>query len=193
MEFCVVADGANEQVLNSDVAFEHALIFMISMAWDTPTHLHPKSRGQEHTQSNRHKEDSEQHETAKNGNRRKSTTGYATETVYVASHWPPADQKEAVIGHLHRSQRHFPVLRCALLHPIVVKRFGRLLTARSLEPMREGEVNVEWRRNERVGETGDPRDDPPTNGIVRNDSHLRKSGDPAGKLNPVRLGGRRVC
>ncbi|KAJ8875124.1 hypothetical protein PR048_023017 [Dryococelus australis] len=32
------------------------------------------------------------------------------------------------------------------------------------------------------------RENPPTNGIVRHDSHLRKSGDPQG-LNPVRLGG----
>ncbi|KAJ8889722.1 hypothetical protein PR048_009223 [Dryococelus australis] len=32
------------------------------------------------------------------------------------------------------------------------------------------------RRNERAGETGDPREDPPTNGIVRHDSHMRKSG-----------------
>ncbi|KAJ8879751.1 hypothetical protein PR048_020359 [Dryococelus australis] len=41
-------------------------------------------------------------------------------------------------------------------------------------------VNMEQRRNEGVGETGDPREDPPTNGIVRHDSHLRKSGDSAG-------------
>ncbi|KAJ8894980.1 hypothetical protein PR048_000288 [Dryococelus australis] len=31
------------------------------------------------------------------------------------------------------------------------------------------------------GETGDPRENPPTNGIVRHDSHLRKSGDAAGQ------------
>ncbi|KAJ8895586.1 hypothetical protein PR048_000922 [Dryococelus australis] len=36
------------------------------------------------------------------------------------------------------------------------------------------EVNMERRRNERAGETGDPRENPPTNGIVRHDSHLRK-------------------
>ncbi|KAJ8894534.1 hypothetical protein PR048_007191 [Dryococelus australis] len=38
------------------------------------------------------------------------------------------------------------------------------------------EVNMEWRRNEGAGETGDPPEDPPTNGIVRHDSHFRKSG-----------------
>ncbi|KAJ8878676.1 hypothetical protein PR048_019261 [Dryococelus australis] len=43
------------------------------------------------------------------------------------------------------------------------------------------------------GETGDLRDNPPTNGIVRHDSHLGNPGDPAGGLNPVRLGGRRAC
>ncbi|KAJ8865817.1 hypothetical protein PR048_033339 [Dryococelus australis] len=42
------------------------------------------------------------------------------------------------------------------------------------------EVSMERRRNEGAGETGDPREKPPTNGTVRNDSHLTKSGDPAG-------------
>ncbi|KAJ8883324.1 hypothetical protein PR048_015167 [Dryococelus australis] len=37
-------------------------------------------------------------------------------------------------------------------------------------------VTMEQRRNERVGETGDPRENPPTNGIVRHDSHMRKFG-----------------
>ncbi|KAJ8870588.1 hypothetical protein PR048_029611 [Dryococelus australis] len=41
-------------------------------------------------------------------------------------------------------------------------------------------VIVEQHRNERAGETGDPRENPPANGIVRHDSHLRKSGSPAG-------------
>ncbi|KAJ8874176.1 hypothetical protein PR048_025018 [Dryococelus australis] len=39
---------------------------------------------------------------------------------------------------------------------------------------------MERRRNERAGEAGYPREDPLTNGIVHHDSHLRKSGDPAG-------------
>ncbi|KAJ8883387.1 hypothetical protein PR048_015230 [Dryococelus australis] len=34
---------------------------------------------------------------------------------------------------------------------------------------------TEQRRNVRAGETGDPRENPPTRGIVRHDSHLRKS------------------
>ncbi|KAJ8874431.1 hypothetical protein PR048_025280 [Dryococelus australis] len=38
------------------------------------------------------------------------------------------------------------------------------------------EVSMERRRGGRVGETGDPREDPPTNGIVRHDSHMRGSG-----------------
>ncbi|KAJ8874426.1 hypothetical protein PR048_025275 [Dryococelus australis] len=33
-----------------------------------------------------------------------------------------------------------------------------------------------------------PRENPPNNGIVQHDSHLRKSGDPGRVLNPVRLG-----
>ncbi|KAJ8865821.1 hypothetical protein PR048_033343 [Dryococelus australis] len=35
---------------------------------------------------------------------------------------------------------------------------------------------MERRRNERAGGTGDPRENPPTSGIVRHDPHLRKSG-----------------
>ncbi|KAJ8880356.1 hypothetical protein PR048_016825 [Dryococelus australis] len=41
------------------------------------------------------------------------------------------------------------------------------------KPMRVIEVSTEQRQNERAGETGDPS---PTNGIVRHDSHMRKSG-----------------
>ncbi|KAJ8894527.1 hypothetical protein PR048_007184 [Dryococelus australis] len=41
------------------------------------------------------------------------------------------------------------------------------------KPMR---VIMEQRRNEGAGETGDPRENPPTSGIVRHDSHVRKSG-----------------
>ncbi|KAJ8890516.1 hypothetical protein PR048_010025 [Dryococelus australis] len=39
------------------------------------------------------------------------------------------------------------------------------------------EVSMERRRNERVGETRDPRENPTTKGIVRHDSHMRKLGD----------------
>ncbi|KAJ8887817.1 hypothetical protein PR048_014035 [Dryococelus australis] len=55
------------------------------------------------------------------------------------------------------------------------KRFRRLLTSRSSEPMRVIEVNMEWRQNEGAGETGAPRENPPTNGIVRHDSQLASS------------------
>ncbi|KAJ8891743.1 hypothetical protein PR048_004278 [Dryococelus australis] len=40
--------------------------------------------------------------------------------------------------------------------------------------MRAIELNMEQRRSEGVRETGDPRENAPTNGIVRHDSHLRK-------------------
>ncbi|KAJ8867056.1 hypothetical protein PR048_032918 [Dryococelus australis] len=43
-------------------------------------------------------------------------------------------------------------------------------------PMRVIEASMEQLRNERTGETGDPRENPPTNGIVRHDSHMRKLG-----------------
>ncbi|KAJ8895492.1 hypothetical protein PR048_000825 [Dryococelus australis] len=43
------------------------------------------------------------------------------------------------------------------------------------QPIRVIDVNIEQRRNEGAGETGDPRENPPTNGIVRHDAHLRKN------------------
>ncbi|KAJ8894735.1 hypothetical protein PR048_000042 [Dryococelus australis] len=43
-------------------------------------------------------------------------------------------------------------------------------------PMMVMKVSMEQRRNERVGETADPRENPPTSDIVRHDSHMRKSG-----------------
>ncbi|KAJ8887416.1 hypothetical protein PR048_013631 [Dryococelus australis] len=52
-------------------------------------------------------------------------------------------------------------------------RFGRLLTSRSCEPMRMIEVYMEQEE-----ETGNPRENPPTNGIIRQDSHMRKSESP---------------
>ncbi|KAJ8866896.1 hypothetical protein PR048_032758 [Dryococelus australis] len=39
------------------------------------------------------------------------------------------------------------------------------------------------------GGTGDPRENPPTSGITRHNSHLRKSGMTRLGMNPVRLGG----
>ncbi|KAJ8888656.1 hypothetical protein PR048_008148 [Dryococelus australis] len=52
----------------------------------------------------------------------------------------------------------------------------------------ESRVRVERRRNAREGETGAPRENPPTNGIVRQDSHLRKFGSDQLGIEPVRLG-----
>ncbi|KAJ8876772.1 hypothetical protein PR048_021219 [Dryococelus australis] len=54
--------------------------------------------------------------------------------------------------------------------------YVKLLTSRSCEQMRVVEVSIEQRRNERVGETRDPRENSPTNGIVRHHSDMRKSG-----------------
>ncbi|KAJ8876292.1 hypothetical protein PR048_024202 [Dryococelus australis] len=48
---------------------------------------------------------------------------------------------------------------------------------------------MEQRRNERTGETGDPRENPQTSDIIRHDSHIRKPGNDTGRgLNPVNLG-----
>ncbi|KAJ8882439.1 hypothetical protein PR048_014247 [Dryococelus australis] len=45
-----------------------------------------------------------------------------------------------------------------------------------LRPLRLKEVCMEHSRNERAKEAGDPRGNMPTNGIARQDSHMRKSG-----------------
>ncbi|KAJ8875273.1 hypothetical protein PR048_023168 [Dryococelus australis] len=43
------------------------------------------------------------------------------------------------------------------------------------------ELSIEQLRNARMGKTGDPRENRPTSGITRHDSHVQKSGsDPAG-------------
>ncbi|KAJ8866584.1 hypothetical protein PR048_032443 [Dryococelus australis] len=47
--------------------------------------------------------------------------------------------------------------------------FGWLLTSTSSDPMRVIEASMEQRRNEGPGEKGDPRENPPTNGIVNPD------------------------
>ncbi|KAJ8895474.1 hypothetical protein PR048_000807 [Dryococelus australis] len=64
-----------------------------------------------------------------------------------------------------------------------------LLTRRVLQtfgwPMRVSEMSMEQRRSEGAGYT---RENPPASGIVRRDSHMRKSGKRPGRgLNPVRL------
>ncbi|KAJ8872334.1 hypothetical protein PR048_025938, partial [Dryococelus australis] len=54
-----------------------------------------------------------------------------------------------------------------------------------------GEVRCVWSSAGMKGRdgAGDPRENPSTSGIVRHDPHMRGSGsDPAGGLNPVRLG-----
>ncbi|KAJ8868552.1 hypothetical protein PR048_030090 [Dryococelus australis] len=55
--------------------------------------------------------------------------------------------------------------------------------------MRVIEVNTERRRNDGAGETENSRENPPTNGIVRHDSHLRKSGDPEKAHQPTASSG----
>ncbi|KAJ8871381.1 hypothetical protein PR048_027698 [Dryococelus australis] len=63
---------------------------------------------------------------------------------------------------------------CAYISKEVARVSSRNVKARlfSKAPMRVIEVSMEQRQNERAGETGDPRENPPTNGIVQHDSHL---------------------
>ncbi|KAJ8866701.1 hypothetical protein PR048_032562 [Dryococelus australis] len=55
--------------------------------------------------------------------------------------------------------------RCSIFTSIT------LIGSQDLAPMKVIKVNMEQRRNEGAGETGDPRENPPTNGIARHDSH----------------------
>ncbi|KAJ8872164.1 hypothetical protein PR048_025766 [Dryococelus australis] len=77
------------------------------------------------------------------------------------------------------------VARLKLAH-LFTSRPGRLRNLLYFKDARAGNGG----RNEGAGETGDPREDPPTYGIVQHDSHMRRSGVARG-LNPDRLGGRR--
>ncbi|KAJ8871760.1 hypothetical protein PR048_028097 [Dryococelus australis] len=62
------------------------------------------------------------------------------------------------------------------------------------EPTRVIETSTEQSWCERAGETGDPRENPPTNRIVRHTIPLlRRSGDLAGDRTRIRLDGRRVA
>ncbi|KAJ8880056.1 hypothetical protein PR048_020679 [Dryococelus australis] len=63
----------------------------------------------------------------------------------------------------------------------VGQRFGRLVSIWISESMRLIKVSIEQRRNERAGEVGDPRENPPISGIVRHDYHMRKSGNQKNK------------
>ncbi|KAJ8876270.1 hypothetical protein PR048_024180 [Dryococelus australis] len=49
------------------------------------------------------------------------------------------------------------------------------------------------RRNTKAGEVGNPRENPPTSGIVQPDSHLQKAGMARQGLNSGRNGGSRAC
>ncbi|KAJ8874136.1 hypothetical protein PR048_024978 [Dryococelus australis] len=61
-------------------------------------------------------------------------------------------------------------------------------------PMRVFEASLEQRRNERAAETGNSRENSPTNGIVRHDSHMRKSGVTRSGIEPgiALVGGERT-
>ncbi|KAJ8882832.1 hypothetical protein PR048_014646, partial [Dryococelus australis] len=65
----------------------------------------------------------------------------------------------------------------------------RLSKPRCMQP--PNGLSMEQHRNKGAGEMGDPRGNPPTSGIVRHDSHMRKSrGRHRRESNPVLLGGR---
>ncbi|KAJ8873985.1 hypothetical protein PR048_024825 [Dryococelus australis] len=58
------------------------------------------------------------------------------------------------------------VLRLSIITRRRVERFGRLLTSRSCENDECSEVSMAQRRIARVGETGHPRVNPPTSGVL---------------------------
>ncbi|KAJ8895130.1 hypothetical protein PR048_000455 [Dryococelus australis] len=73
------------------------------------------------------------------------------------------------------------------------RRGGEIWAALSIEFLRasEGEARLVWSsgRNERPGETGDPRENHPTSGDIRYDYHMPKFAErPRRKSNPVQQG-----
>ncbi|KAJ8883522.1 hypothetical protein PR048_015366 [Dryococelus australis] len=74
------------------------------------------------------------------------------------------------------------VFNSVVLRQIVSEEIWAALNSEVFEPVRVIEVNMERRRNERAGVIGDLRENPPTNGIVQHDSHLRKSGEQYARL-----------
>ncbi|KAJ8870148.1 hypothetical protein PR048_029160 [Dryococelus australis] len=110
--------------------------------------------------------------------------------LYYTGPFPQASTKRRTLNLYAMGAKKFSILNSVDENGLALvympsERFGRLLTARSCEPKRVIELSMEQRRNESTRETGDLRENPPTNIIVRHDSHLRKSGDPARGLNPA--------
>ncbi|KAJ8895350.1 hypothetical protein PR048_000682 [Dryococelus australis] len=79
----------------------------------------------------------------------------------------------------------YPLDGAASVIPMGLARIARALLQQSFRELRR----MERCRNERAGETGDPRENPPTNGVVRHDFDA-KIRWPGRGLNPDRLGRR---
>ncbi|KAJ8896054.1 hypothetical protein PR048_001395 [Dryococelus australis] len=95
-----------------------------------------------------------------------------------ASRHGPADfrpTRGCAVSMTRRSSCHWPVRRSDSSGEYERLQFRR--------PLRT--LGRRTRRNAWAGETGDPRENPPTTGIVRHDSHLRKSGLTRPGLNPA--------
>ncbi|KAJ8895871.1 hypothetical protein PR048_001211 [Dryococelus australis] len=89
----------------------------------------------------------------------------------IIGYW--GDGKRLVFVNVTPLRAFSPPACPAVLH-------GHCETASGTKPMRVIEVSMERHRNGRAGEAGDPQENLPTNGIVRHDSHMRKSGESAG-------------
>ncbi|KAJ8890578.1 hypothetical protein PR048_010087 [Dryococelus australis] len=66
------------------------------------------------------------------------------------------------------------------LHSRIYLTLFTVIGSQDLDSISMIEASMERHRNGGAEETGDPRENPLTNGIVWHDSYLRKSGDPAG-------------
>ncbi|KAJ8894107.1 hypothetical protein PR048_006717 [Dryococelus australis] len=89
---------------------------------------------------------------------------------------PPPLQRSTHVPTVSKEVLKCENVKCNERHLIVCFVWATGHSSLLTKPMRVSEECMEQRRNEDAEETGDPREDPPANGIIRHDSHMRKSG-----------------
>ncbi|KAJ8884329.1 hypothetical protein PR048_016186 [Dryococelus australis] len=100
-------------------------------------------------------------------------SNYQVGRTPVGTPLPRSRSEGAIRATLTRTPSTSSLLRARLY-------FARQAEGAGYDMVFTGRLRAAREPNERARETRDPREKPPTNGIVRNDPHLRKFDDPAG-------------